>query len=68
MKEEKKENKNQENKKQDQLEQFKVDDKGKTLTTNTGMKVTEDEKSLTAGKRGPVGTIRKNDNLWHDSE
>lgn len=40
--------------KQEQLEQFKVRDQGETLTTNTGMKVTEDEKSLTAGKRGPT--------------
>jgi len=40
--------------KQKQLEEFKVRDEGETLTTNTGMKITEDEKSLTAGKRGPT--------------
>lgn len=56
-----KDNKKQDNKlnvkqdkKQEQLEDFKVYDKGETLTTNTGMKITEDEKSLTAGKRGPT--------------
>lgn len=40
--------------KQEQLETFRVRDEGKALTTNTGMKVTGDEKSLTAGKRGPT--------------
>nr|WP_300005292.1 catalase [Tissierella sp.] len=53
-KEKKKNKKIKMNKKYEQLEQFKVRDEGETLTTNTGMKVTEDEKSLTAGKRGPT--------------
>ncbi|OLS03213.1 catalase [Tissierella creatinophila] len=50
----KKDNKPKMDKKQEQLEKFKVRDEGETLTTNTGMKVTEDEKSLTAGRRGPT--------------
>ncbi len=47
-------NENKLDKKQEQLENFKVYDEGETLTTNTGMKVTQDEKSLTAGQRGPT--------------
>ncbi len=43
-----------ENKKQEQLEPFKVDDAKKHLTTNQGLKVTNDELSLTAGERGPT--------------
>lgn len=43
-----------ENEKQKQLAPFKVDDKGKTLTTNQGVKLTEDEFSLKAGDRGPT--------------
>ena len=43
-----------ENSKQEQLEQFRVDDTNKKLTTNQGLKVSEDELSLTAGKRGPT--------------
>ncbi|WP_067724833.1 catalase [Oceanobacillus damuensis] len=46
-------NKN-ENRKQEQLEQFKVDDTNKKLTTNQGLKVSEDGLSLTAGERGPT--------------
>lgn len=49
--------KNQEkrrNPKHQQLDQFRVQDQDQTLTTNTGLKITEDEKSLTAGKRGPT--------------
>lgn len=42
------------NSKQEQLEQFRVDDTNKKLTTNQGLKVSEDELSLTAGKRGPT--------------
>lgn len=49
-----KDNKEKMDKKQEQLEDFKVRDEGQTLTTNTGMKITEDEKSLTGGKRGPT--------------
>ncbi|BAQ08516.1 catalase related subgroup domain-containing protein [Bacillus sp. OxB-1] len=42
------------NDKEKQLEFFKVDDKGKKLTTNQGLKVSEDEFSLKAGVRGPT--------------
>ncbi|SDM45763.1 catalase [Sediminibacillus halophilus] len=42
------------NRKQEQLEQFKTDDKGEKLTTNQGVKVSEDEFSLKAGERGPT--------------
>lgn len=40
--------------KQEQLEQYKVDDSNKKMTTNQGLKVSEDELSLTAGERGPT--------------
>ncbi|WP_087973438.1 catalase [Oceanobacillus rekensis] len=43
-----------ENSKQEQLEQFRVDDANKKLTTNQGLKVSEDGLSLTAGERGPT--------------
>ncbi|MDS9470526.1 catalase [Sporosarcina pasteurii] len=43
-----------ENSKDEQLEQFRVDDKGKKLTTNQGLRVSEDEFSLKAGVRGPT--------------
>jgi len=43
-----------ENSKNEQLEPFRVDDKDKIMTTNQGLKVSEDELSLTAGKRGPT--------------
>lgn len=43
-----------ENKKHEQLEQFRVDDANKKLTTNQGLKMSEDELSLTAGERGPT--------------
>lgn len=43
-----------ENSKNDQLEQFRVDDRDKKLTTNQGLKVAEDEFSLKAGERGPT--------------
>jgi len=42
------------NAKDEQLEQFRVSDKGKSLTTNQGLKVSEDEFSLKAGVRGPT--------------
>lgn len=41
-------------KKDEQLELFRVDDKGKKLTTNQGLKMSEDEFSLKAGERGPT--------------
>lgn len=44
----------EENSKDRQLEQFRVDDKGKKLTTNQGLKVSNDEESLKAGVRGPT--------------
>ena len=43
-----------ENSKQEQLEQFRVDDANKEMTTNQGLKVSEDGLSLTAGERGPT--------------
>ncbi|AVR00716.1 catalase HPII [Oceanobacillus iheyensis] len=42
------------NSKNEQLEEYRVDDKGKELTTNQGLKVAEDEFSLKAGERGPT--------------
>lgn len=38
----------------DQLENFKTDSRGEVLTTNQGLKLTEDEFSLKAGERGPT--------------
>ncbi|WP_339288526.1 catalase [Paenibacillus sp. FSL E2-0201] len=43
-----------ENSKNEQLEQFRSKDEGHTLTTNQGLKVSEDEFSLKAGDRGPT--------------
>lgn len=43
-----------ENSKDEQLEQFRVVDKGTKMTTNQGLKVSEDEFSLKAGVRGPT--------------
>lgn len=43
-----------ENSKNEQLEQFRVNDEGKLMTTNQGLKVSEDEFSLKAGERGPT--------------
>lgn len=40
--------------KDQQLEQFTVDNDGKNLTTNQGLNVSEDEHSLKAGERGPT--------------
>ncbi|MDQ0165299.1 catalase [Caldalkalibacillus horti] len=42
------------NRKQEQLEQYRVDDRGQAMTTNQGLKVSEDEFSLKAGARGPT--------------
>ncbi|HEX7065442.1 MAG TPA: catalase [Bacillales bacterium] len=43
-----------ENSKNKQLEQFRVNDEDEKLTTNQGLKVSEDEFSLKAGERGPT--------------
>ncbi|WP_174615950.1 catalase [Virgibacillus ihumii] len=48
------ENKRNVNSKNEQLEQFRSDDRDKHLTTNQGLKVSEDEFSLKAGERGPT--------------
>lgn len=42
------------NAKDEQLNQFRVDDTGQNLTTNQGLKMAEDEFSLKAGERGPT--------------
>lgn len=42
------------NKKQQQLNAYKVDDANQTLTTNQGLALTEDEHSLKLGERGPT--------------
>lgn len=42
------------NSKNEQLEQFRVDDQGQKMTTNQGLKVSEDEFSLKADERGPT--------------
>lgn len=42
------------NSKNEQLEQFRSQDEGHALTTNQGLKVSEDECSLKAGDRGPT--------------
>jgi catalase len=44
----------EDNKKQEQLDAYRVKDKGKKLTTNQGLKVENDEISLKAGERGPT--------------
>lgn len=43
-----------ENSKNEQLEQYRVNDEGQKLTTNQGVKVSQDEFSLKAGERGPT--------------
>ncbi|MFJ5561847.1 catalase [Lysinibacillus xylanilyticus] len=43
-----------ENAKDQQLEPFRVDNEGKKMTTNQGLKVSNDENSLKAGVRGPT--------------
>ncbi|OLN23681.1 catalase HPII [Domibacillus antri] len=45
---------NNENSKDKQLEQFRVNNKGEKLTTNQGVRVSEGEHSLKAGERGPT--------------
>jgi len=47
-------NSNNKTSKDQQLEQFTVDNDGKNLTTNQGLTVSEDEHSLKAGERGPT--------------
>ncbi|GGD90923.1 catalase [Paenibacillus nasutitermitis] len=42
------------NSKNEQLEPFRSNDEGKKMTTNQGLKVSEDEFSLKAGERGPT--------------
>ncbi|WP_339230466.1 catalase [Oceanobacillus sp. FSL K6-2867] len=42
------------NEKHQQLDQFRVKDEGEALTTNQGLKMSEDEFSLKAGERGPT--------------
>lgn len=42
------------NKKDEQLDQFRVNDSKESLTTNQGLKMAEDEFSLKAGERGPT--------------
>ncbi|UUV24013.1 MULTISPECIES: catalase [Lysinibacillus] len=42
------------NQKQQQLEAFRVSDKDQPLTTNQGLKISEDEHSLKAGELGPT--------------
>ncbi|MGO1058727.1 catalase [Planococcus sp. FY231025] len=37
-----------------QLDQFRTDDRDQAITTNQGLKLSEDEHSLTAGVRGPT--------------
>ncbi|SHG01121.1 catalase [Ornithinibacillus halophilus] len=43
-----------ESSKHEQLDHYRVDDSGKDLTTNQGLKMSEDEFSLKAGERGPT--------------
>lgn len=43
-----------ENSKEEQLQQFRVNNVGKKMTTNQAVKVSEDEFSLKAGVRGPT--------------
>ncbi len=43
-----------ENSKDKQLQPFRVDDRNQKMTTNQGLKVSEDEFSLKAGLRGPT--------------
>lgn len=42
------------NKKQEQLDEFRIDDTKGDLTTNQGLRMAEDEFSLKAGERGPT--------------
>lgn len=45
---------NGENRKQEQLDQYRVKNAGNPLTTNEGLKVSNDEDILKAGERGPT--------------
>ncbi|MBD1381046.1 catalase [Metabacillus arenae] len=47
-------NNNDENRKDKQLEEYRADNRGKKMTTNQGLHVSEDEHSLKAGDRGPT--------------
>ncbi|MGY4689979.1 catalase [Salibacterium sp. K-3] len=51
MSDDRRQNKNRKDK---QLEEYRTDDQGKKMTTNQGQKVSEDEFSLKAGERGPT--------------
>jgi catalase len=42
------------NKKQEQLEQYRIQNTGKKMTTNEGLKVAKNENTLKVGDRGPV--------------
>lgn len=42
------------NKKQEQLDPFRVENTGKRITTNEGLKVANNENTLKAGDRGPI--------------
>lgn len=44
----------QKNKKTEQLQSFTRENEGKEMTTNTGVKISNDENSLTASDRGPT--------------
>lgn len=43
-----------ENSKNEQLEQFRIKNEGKPLTTNQSRKISNDEDQLKAGVRGPT--------------
>ena len=43
-----------ENKKQQQLQNFKANDHEQPMTTNQGLKISDDEHSLKIGERGPT--------------
>jgi catalase len=47
-------NEKEENKKNEQLDQYRVKNAGKNITTNEGLKVSNNENTLKAGDRGPV--------------
>lgn len=47
-------------KKNEQLDQFRVQNTGKPMTTNQGRKISDDEDQLKAGERGP--SLRQD---WH---
>ncbi len=42
------------NSKNEQLEQFRIQNAGKKITTNEGLKVANNEATLKAGPRGPI--------------